>query len=108
MCCIEYSSVYNYLDSISSTYDRILAIDALIDKNILVIGAALDGGTAGISMYELDDGQVRIKTNYTSTTELIAANTALEKMKQLYVNRLNGRTTVLRDKSTFRGWGGCC
>jgi hypothetical protein len=108
MCCIEYRSIYNYLDSIKETYDRIIAIDALIEKNILAIGAALDGPGAGIAMYELDDGQVRIKTNYRSTTDIINANTALEKMKQLYVNRLNGRTTILRDKSTFRGWGGCC
>lgn len=108
MCCIEYHSVYNYLDSISSTYDRILAIDALIDKNILAIGAGLDGMGATVAMYELDDGQVRIKTNYRSIQDIINANSALEKMKQLYVNRLNGRTTVLRDKSTFRGWGGCC
>lgn len=103
MCCTEYPSWQAYLDTATSADARIKMIDILIDKNIAQIGTQLDGIGGGIGMYELDDGQVRIKVNYKSIEDIAKANNALETMKQLYLNRMNGRTVTLRNISTYRG-----
>lgn len=62
-----------------------------------------------VSMYELDDGQVRIKTGYRSVEDVTKGITALETMRQMYLNRLNGRATVLVDRHVRqRSWRGGC
>ena len=106
---IEYDC-FAYIASRTSLADRIAAIDVIIDNNILLMGQQTLGQAGGTNMYELDDGQVRIKVIYRSVNEILSINTALERMQQMYIARLNGRATVLRDKRTFRGygWGGCC
>jgi hypothetical protein len=111
MCGFTEYTPNEYIASKCSLREKIAAIDVIIMNNIALIGNAVSGSTAGTAMYELDDGQVRIKVSYDTTNSIIAANTALEKMQQMYINRLNGRTTVLRSKSTLRGgygYGGYC
>lgn len=95
-------TISQYLDSKKVLYDRIIAIDALIDQTILLLGDTISGAGGNIESYELDDGQVKIKTGYRSITDVQAGLKALEQMKNLYVNKYNGRVTVLRDVSTFR------
>lgn len=106
---IEYDC-FAYIASREGLQARIAAIDVIIENNIILMGQQTLGQAGGTNMYELDDGQVRIKVIYKSVNEILAINTALEKMQQMYINRLNGRSSVLRDKRTFRGygWGGCC
>ena len=55
-----------------------------------------------ISEYQLDDGQVKIRTAYRSIKEVEDGILALERMKHLYLNRLNGRITILRDEKSYR------
>lgn len=102
---IEYGNCFAYLNSLTDLQAKIAAIDIIINNNIALIGAQTLAQAGSTNMYELDDGQVRIKVIYRSVKEIIEINTALETMKQLYINRLNGRTVQLRDKSTYRGWG---
>ncbi len=90
-----------YLESKLVLADRIRAIDALIDKSILSISEAVDGVGANISTYELDDGQVKIKTGYRSVADIEAGIKSLERMKNLYINKLYGRGVQLRDANTF-------
>jgi hypothetical protein len=92
-----------YIESKCTLAERIVAIDALIDKGILLMADTIDGAAGNIAMYELDDQQVRIKTNYRSIDQVAAGVRALERMKQLYVNKYNGRAFVLQDRGTFRG-----
>lgn len=99
-----------YVASASSLQAKIDAIETIILNNIALIGANTVGQAGGTNMYELDDGQIRIKVIYRSNKELLETNTALEAMQQMYIQRLDGRVTILRDKSTYRrgfGWGGC-
>lgn len=85
---------------------KIDAIEVVIENNILLMGSQTLAQAGGTNMYELDDGQVRIKVIYKSVNEILAINTGLERMQQMYINRLNGRVTQLRDKRTFRNaWG---
>jgi len=110
MCCFtEYNSIYLYIDSQTDLYNKIVAINAIIAANENAMLAAATGGAGVYQMYEMDDGQIRIKTGYRSLKELIESSNALEVIKQRYVNQLNGPTVQLRGRATFRGrrWGGC-
>ena len=110
MCCIEYNSIYLYIDSQTTLYNKIVAIDAIIAANENAMLAAATGGAGTYQMYEMDDGQIRIKTGYRSLKELAEASTALETIRERYLNKLNGSTVVLRGRATFRSgrrWGGC-
>ena len=101
----EYT-IADYLDSKDSIIAKLAAIDVLQDKMLASMTDNLDTSGANISMYELDDGQVRVKTGYRSMAELTAGYDALEKIRLRYLNRLRGRTIVLQDKGTFNpgGW----
>ncbi len=95
-----------YIQSRVDLKAKIIAIDAIIQTTEDLILQQVLSQAGGTAMYELDDGQVRIKVNYRSIAELTKTMTDLETVKQRYLNRLNGRRMVLRDASTFRGWGG--
>lgn len=95
-------TIAEYLESKTSMAARIEALDALIDKMILSTAEAIDGMAPSISEYQLDDGQVKIKTAYRSIDQVTDGIKALEQMKQMYVNRLRGRTILLRNEKTFR------
>lgn len=98
----EYRLVSVYLESLQTMYDRMQALDALIDQAILKMADNINGAPANISYYELDDGQVRIKTNYRSMEDLAKGLKALETMKNMYLNRAHGRVSVLQDRRTIR------
>lgn len=94
-------TISEYLESKLTLADRIRAIDVLIDKAILSMGDTVNGVGGNISTYELDDGQVKIKTGYRSISEVEAGIKSLERMKNLYINKLYGRSVQLRDINTF-------
>lgn len=106
---IEYDC-FAYIASIASLQAKIAAIDIIIDNNIILMGQQTTAQAGGTNMYELDDGQIRIKVIYKSVSEILTINTGLERMQQMYIRRLNGSAVTLRDKRTFRGgfYGGCC
>ncbi|MES2287251.1 MAG: hypothetical protein V4547_16285 [Bacteroidota bacterium] len=96
-------TIPEYLESCAAGWDRVDAIELLIDAMFLNMTAVIGGPTGkNVSEYWLDDGHVKIKTSYRSLAELKDGITALEQMKQRYVNRLNGRQTVLRDVNSLR------
>ena len=101
MAFVTYT-ISEYLESKTKLADRIIAIDALIDKMILSTVEAVDGMNPTIGEYQLDDGQVKVKTVYRSIEQVQSGITALEQIKQMYVNRLRGRITVLRNRDVFR------
>ncbi len=94
-------TITEYLESKLTLAQRIRSIDALIDKAILSLGETIEGVGSNISTYELDDGQVKIKTGYRSVAEVEAGIKSLERMKNLYINKLYGRSVQLRDANTF-------
>lgn len=107
---IEYTP-NTYIESKCTALERIAAIDMIIWNNLTLISKLMtdpNGGGAVYQSYELNDGQVHIKTSYRSLNELIQVNKGLETLKQLYIQQANGRATVLRPKSTLRfplgGW----
>lgn len=101
MSC-EFTSITTYLESQDSVKGKINAINALIDAMIISMAEHAIGAGSTIGEYALDDGQVKVKTVYRSITEVSNGIETLEKMKQLYINRFNGRKIILRDERSFR------
>ena len=97
---VEYSSAFTYIDSATSLKDKICRIDAIIDA--LMNTALSAAATDSFSEYVLDDGQTKIRATYKGTEAIFNSINTLERTKQLYVNRLNGRVFRLVDGQSFR------
>ncbi len=79
--------------------EKILAIDELIDAMLLnMVGSIDESGTAS---FTLDDGQMKISTEYRSISDIEKGIWALERMKQRYLSNINGRVTVLRGRLNY-------
>lgn len=88
-----------YIESKCTLLERIKAIDSLIDSLLLVtVDNISNSGTASLSM---DDGQMKVNTTFRSVDEVSAGIFELEKIKQLYVNRYNGRGIVMRGRANY-------
>lgn len=90
----NFKSISEYLGSKTSYRARIQAIDALIDAILLKL--ADNVGNVDISEYQMDDGQMKVRTAYRTPEDATKGIEALEKIKQNYINQLNGRCTVFR------------
>jgi len=88
-----------YITSRASNKAKIEAIELLIDSMYdKMIDAIDDSGTAS---YTLDDGQMKIRTEFRSLDQIIKGIQALETQLQMYINRYNGRTTILRGRLNY-------
>jgi hypothetical protein len=97
---VPLSATFNPATFILSPLSNPLTFPNQVIKIAFTIAPA--SNMAGTVSYELDDGQVRIKTAFRSVTELEKGLDALRKTKNIYINQFNGRTFVLQDKRTFR------
>lgn len=98
---IEYESTEKYLGTATSLKDRIAKIEAIISALYTTAERAAINGD--VSAYTLDDGQVRIGTNFRTVDEVMKSIYAFEKLNQLYINRLTGRMIRLVDGKNMRG-----
>ncbi len=98
---ITYDSTDIYIQSATTLRAKIVRIDAMIVALEDTVLKAV--GTGNVEDYSLDDGQVRIKTTYRNTEEVIKSISDLEKVRQMYVNRLNKRHIRLVDTKNFTG-----
>ena len=96
-----FDSAAIYIDSATSLCDKITRIDAVIDG--LLTNALKAAATDNIEEYSLNDGQTIIKTIYRNAESVMKSIKAFEALKQLYVNRLNGRVVRLVDSKNFTG-----
>ena len=95
-------TIADFLRTKFSYRDKINAIDLLIDKMLLSVAESIDGMNPSISEYQMDDGQIKVKTVYRSIKEVQDGVHALETLRNMYENRLRGRVVVLKDEKTFR------
>lgn len=80
-----------------------------IDKINTIIDTLLDAQIAFAANpnqkeYKLDDGQTKIAVTYRDLDAVSAAIMSLERTKQIYLNRYNGRMTRLVDSKNFPNW----
>lgn len=92
---MEYESCGLYIDSAESKLAKIQRIDAII---VVLEDAALkSAANMDLTEYSLDNGQTKVKTIYRDVDAIVKAIMNFRKLKQLYVNSLNGRTIRLQD-----------
>lgn len=95
-----FDSAYIYIESATSLCDKITRIDAVIDA--LLTNALKAATTDNIEEYSLNDGQTIIKTRYRNSASVMRSIKEMETIKQVYVNRLNGRMIRLVDSKNFK------
>ena len=89
-----------YLQDSDSVATLICRIDAIIDATLTaMLAGAVDADTKD---YRLDDGQTVIRVQKRSAEEMGRSVTALEALKQIYVNRYNGHSVRLVDHESTR------
>lgn len=103
MCCI-FESPKIYLSSASTLQERIDRLELLIDAMILSTLSVVDSDdyNPNVSEYQLNDGQMVVKTVYKTNNDVFASIKQLEAIKQMYMNQLNGRVNSLRDIRSLR------
>jgi hypothetical protein len=89
-----------YIESATDLLTRIARIEAII----LALEARLLAGAdvEDVNAYSLDDGQVKINTQYRSTAAMMKGLHQLDTLRQRLINQLNGRSTVLRSWQGLR------
>ena len=97
---VVFDSTAIYLQSQTRLCDKITALDAIIDA--LFIVATESAETDNITEYSLDSGQTKIKTTYNGAEAVFKSIVSYEKLRTMYVNRLNGRSFKLVDSKNFR------
>ena len=96
---IVYDSADIYIDSATTIKDKITNIDAVISA--LLSTAAKAATSENILEYNLDDGQTKIKASYRGAEGIYNSINAFERLKNYYVNKLNGRAVRLVDSKNF-------
>jgi hypothetical protein len=100
---VVYTSISQYLQTSSTLKERIDRIDSII---LSMLGALEKAVTTGhFDEYSMDDGQVKIDTVYRDPNALTKTIEGLEKLNQMYRQRLvtnvTGRVTRLVDGRNF-------
>lgn len=89
-------SISEYITSRASNKAKIEAIEVLIDLMYDTMASAIDD--SGTASYTLDTGQTKISTEFRSLDQIIKGIHALDTQLQMYINRYNGRITILRGR----------
>jgi hypothetical protein len=98
---VYYDSASKYIDCASDLRDKITRIETIISalEDTALKAAANDN----ITEYSLNDGQTIIRTVYKGADAVLNSIMAFEKIRQMYINRLNGRVMRLVDSKNFTG-----
>jgi len=97
---VYYDTCGIYVQSATSLQDKLTKINAIID--VLYSSALNAAGNNDITEYSLDDGQVKIRTVYRDSGQIMKSIDVLERQKQSVLNQLNGRITRHIDSDNFR------
>src|SRR5688500_1882361 len=92
---VTYDSAEIYIQSCTSLRAKITAIDEVVD--VLMTTVLKAAARENVSQYSLNNGQTVINTTYRSTKEVIESIKGFEAIREMYVNRLNGRVVRLVD-----------
>lgn len=91
-----------YIQCKQGTAARLEAVELCIDNAILLLASTTTGMGGNVLEFQLDDSMVKQKVIYRSIAEITESITALNRMKNLYINQLRGRQMILKDIRTFR------
>lgn len=86
-------TIPEYVECKSKIIGKIATYDLLIES---MEKAMLEATVSGhLNQWELDDGQMKVRSMYRSPAQLNTAIRGLESLRQIYINRHNGRGTRL-------------
>jgi hypothetical protein len=95
-----YDSAYVYISTAKSLKDRVVKINQVLDAlHDTMLKAATNDN---IQEYSLNDGQTVIRTVYRGIDQIQNSIMGLERIKQMYMNQLNGRVVRLVDGKNFK------
>jgi len=84
-----------YIESATSLEAKLTRYDQIIEAlELQMLNVA--AGNSDVAEYMIDDGQVRISTEYRDTVSIAKAITAFMSLREMIINKLNGRSFVLR------------
>lgn len=90
-------------DTGTTAQAKIVKIDAIINT---LLDAQLEfAADPNKQEYGYEDGQTRVKMVYRDLNAVIAAIEGWERLKGLYINRINGRMIRLADLRAFPNFG---
>lgn len=90
-------TISSYIESKSTLLQKIKAIDLLIEKLELKLLEFIDGSASITEEYRMHDGQMEVRTKYKTHSDIEMGISSLERQRQRYINRLHGRSVLLRD-----------
>lgn len=93
-------TIGQYLATCTSLQNRIDALENLIDQMLLRMVDAVD--SSDVSEYDMDDGQMKVRTRYRSIEDLERGIKGLQRILETYRNQLNGRVSVFRGGNNLR------
>lgn len=94
-----YNSAGVYVESAASIQEKIVRIDQVISALTILL---IDNSSAALyKEYQLDDGQTKIRSVYNTPVDIGNSIRNMEQLKQMYINKLNGRTFRLVDGRNF-------
>lgn len=98
-------SIKQYYLSQTTLDARIAAIEALIEAMLVNGIDAVDN--SGTASYSMDDGQMKVTTQYRSLDQIQKGIWWLERVKNYYVSKLDGSVTVLRGALNHKYGNNC-
>lgn len=89
----EYMTIPQYIECKSKLIGKVATYDILIES---MESALLEATVSGhLSEYEMDDSMMRVRTRYRSINDMQNALNGLRRIRQDYINKINGRVTRL-------------
>ena len=93
----EYMTICQYVECKSKIIGKIATYNLLIESmEVAILEATISGHIAD---YEMDDGQMKVRSRYRNITDMTKSLLGLEQARQRYISMYNGRTVVLRGGS---------
>lgn len=89
----DYMTIPQFFESKSKLIGKIATYDLLIEGLEQAMLASVESGH--LVQYELDDGQIKVRTMYRSVKDLTDAMNGFIKLRQYYINKANGRSIRL-------------
>lgn len=96
---VYFDSADLYIEDKATMAEKITAIEAV--QTALLSTALKAAATGNMTEYMLNDGQTIIKTVYRSPSAVMDSYNAFEQLRQIYINRINGRMVRLVDRENF-------
>ena len=89
----EFTSISAYFECKSKLIGKIATYDLLIESMEKTLMVGIESGH--LLQWELDDGQMKCRSQYRNVKDLTDAMNGLIKLRQYYINKANGRSIRL-------------